>query len=131
MHEQVQLVEAEVRAAPADRGQGRLGDGYPDPPGPHMLVLARGPEGYRRLSRQLAAAHLAGGEKGKPRYDVLSVSAQAMIGQLLGLSLLYLKFGDSSIVALVAGLRSCSIGVRRWATTASLSRYRAMVREST
>jgi error-prone DNA polymerase len=41
----------------------------PDPPGPHLLVLARGPEGYRRLSRRLAAAHLAGGEKGKPRYD--------------------------------------------------------------
>ncbi|MBB3750130.1 error-prone DNA polymerase [Mycolicibacterium sp. BK634] len=41
----------------------------PDPPGPHLLVLARGPEGYRRLSRQLSAAHLAGGEKGKPRYD--------------------------------------------------------------
>ena len=35
----------------------------------HLLVLARGPEGYRRLSRQLAAAHLVGGEKGKPRYD--------------------------------------------------------------
>ena len=35
----------------------------------HLLVLARGPEGYRRLSRQLAAAHLAGGEKGRPRYD--------------------------------------------------------------
>jgi error-prone DNA polymerase len=42
---------------------------HPDPPGPHLLVLARGPEGYRRLSRQIAAAHLAGGEKGKPRYD--------------------------------------------------------------
>ncbi|TRW79849.1 error-prone DNA polymerase [Mycolicibacterium sp. 018/SC-01/001] len=41
----------------------------PDPPGPHLLVLARGPEGYRRLSRQLAAAHLAGGEKGVLRYD--------------------------------------------------------------
>jgi error-prone DNA polymerase len=41
----------------------------PDPTGPHLLVLARGAEGYRRLSRQLAAAHLAGGEKGKPRYD--------------------------------------------------------------
>lgn len=41
----------------------------PDPPGPHLLVLARGPEGYRRLSRQLAAAHLAGGQKGKPLYD--------------------------------------------------------------
>ena len=39
----------------------------------------------------------------KPRYDVLSVSAQAMIGQLLGLSLLYLKFGDASITLLVAG----------------------------
>ncbi|MBU3750014.1 MAG: DNA polymerase III subunit alpha, partial [Mycobacterium sp.] len=41
----------------------------PDPPGPHLLVLARGPEGYRRLSRQLAVAHLAGGQKGRPRYD--------------------------------------------------------------
>jgi hypothetical protein len=39
----------------------------------------------------------------KPRYDVLSVSAQAMVGQLLGLSVLYLKFGDSSIAGLVAG----------------------------
>jgi len=39
----------------------------------------------------------------KPRYDVLSVSAQAMIGQLLGLAVLYIKFGDSSIVGLVAG----------------------------
>src|SRR6185312_6030973 len=29
----------------------------------------RGPEGYRRLSRQLATAHLAGGEKGKLSYD--------------------------------------------------------------
>jgi error-prone DNA polymerase len=41
----------------------------PDPPGPHLLVLARGPEGYRRLSRELAKAHLAGGEKGVLRYD--------------------------------------------------------------
>ncbi len=40
----------------------------PDPPGPHLLVLARGPEGYQRLSRQLTVAHLAG-QKGKPRYD--------------------------------------------------------------
>jgi hypothetical protein len=33
----------------------------------------------------------------------LSVSAQAMVGQLLGLSVLYLKFGDSSLFMLVAG----------------------------
>jgi hypothetical protein len=39
----------------------------------------------------------------KPRSDVLSVSAQAMVGQLLGLSVLYLKFGDSSLFVLVAG----------------------------
>lgn len=49
----------------------------PDPPGPHLLVLARGPEGYRRLSRQLSAAHLAGGEKGKPRYDYDSLTEAA------------------------------------------------------
>jgi hypothetical protein len=39
----------------------------------------------------------------KPKSDVLSVSAQAMIGQLLGLFVLYLKFGDSSLLALVGG----------------------------
>lgn len=39
----------------------------------------------------------------KPRYDVLSVSAQAMAGQLLGLAVLYLKFGDTSLPLLVAG----------------------------
>lgn len=35
----------------------------------HLLVLARGQEGYRRLSRQIADAHLVGGEKNEPRYD--------------------------------------------------------------
>ena len=49
----------------------------PDPPGPHLLVLARGPEGYRRLSRQLAAAHLAGGEKGRPLYDYDTLTGAA------------------------------------------------------
>lgn len=39
----------------------------------------------------------------KPRSDVLSVSAQAMVGQLLGLSVLYLKIGDASLIWLVAG----------------------------
>jgi len=43
----------------------------------HLLVLARGPEGYRRLSRQLAAAHLAGGEKGRPRYDYNALTEAA------------------------------------------------------
>ena len=39
----------------------------------------------------------------KPKSDVLSVSAQAMIGQLLGLTVLYLKFGDASLAMLVLG----------------------------
>jgi hypothetical protein len=39
----------------------------------------------------------------KPRSDVLSVSAQAMIGQLLGLEVIYLKFGDTSLSGLVLG----------------------------
>jgi hypothetical protein len=38
----------------------------------------------------------------KPKSDVLSVSAQAMIGQLLGLMVIYLKLGDNSLVVLVA-----------------------------
>lgn len=39
----------------------------------------------------------------KPKSDVLSVSAQAAIGQFLGLSVLFLKFGDASLAVLVAG----------------------------
>ncbi|MBT0566785.1 error-prone DNA polymerase [Williamsia sp. CHRR-6] len=50
--------------------------GTPDPHGNHLLVIARGQEGYRRLSRQLAAAHMAAGEKGLLRYD-LDALAQA------------------------------------------------------
>lgn len=51
-------------------GSATLRSGPPDPPGQHLLVLARGQEGYRRLSRQIAAAHLAGKEKGRPDYDL-------------------------------------------------------------
>ncbi len=43
-----------------------LRTGMPDPGGTHLVVLARNPEGYARLSRAVAEAHLAGGEKGKP-----------------------------------------------------------------
>jgi error-prone DNA polymerase len=46
-------------------GQG----GVPDPVGRHLLVLARDPEGYRRLCQVISAAQLRGGEKGRPRYD--------------------------------------------------------------
>ena len=44
-------------------------DKPPDPPGRHLLVLARDAEGYARLSAVISAAQLAGGEKGRPVYD--------------------------------------------------------------
>ena len=40
--------------------------GEPDPAGHHLVVLARDPDGYARLSRSIADAHLAAGEKGRP-----------------------------------------------------------------
>ncbi|MDQ2845652.1 MAG: error-prone DNA polymerase [Actinomycetota bacterium] len=44
--------------------------GVADPVGEHLLILARGQEGYRRLSRQISRAHLNGGQKGRPVYDL-------------------------------------------------------------
>src|SRR6185437_471231 len=55
------------------RGIGRTG--VPDPEGNHLLVLARDPDGYRRLCQVISAAHLAGGEKGRPDYDLDQLSA--------------------------------------------------------
>ncbi|MET9328182.1 error-prone DNA polymerase [Tsukamurella sp. NPDC003166] len=42
--------------------------GSEDPSGEHLLVLARGQEGYRRLSRAMAEAHMEAGEKGRLRF---------------------------------------------------------------
>jgi error-prone DNA polymerase len=53
-------------------GAGQVGTpraGVPDPAGRHLLVLARDPEGYRRLCQVISTAQLAGGEKGLPIYD--------------------------------------------------------------
>ncbi len=44
--------------------------GEPDPAGRHLLVLARGPQGYARLCSSITAAQLAGGEKGRPVYGL-------------------------------------------------------------
>ena len=45
-------------------------NGIPDPEGAHLLVLARGVEGYHRLSKAITKGHLDGGEKGRPVYDL-------------------------------------------------------------
>jgi error-prone DNA polymerase len=40
----------------------------------HLVVLARDPDGYARLSRAIAEAHLAGGEKGNPRTSLAELA---------------------------------------------------------
>ncbi|MEO7124396.1 MAG: PHP domain-containing protein, partial [Lacisediminihabitans sp.] len=52
-------------------------NGVADPEGSHLLVLARGEEGYHRLAGAITSAQLAGGEKGRPRYDLDELSARA------------------------------------------------------
>ncbi len=49
---------------------GAVRSGLPDPDDEHLLVLARGQDGYARLSRHIGLAHLAGGEKGKRVYQL-------------------------------------------------------------
>ena len=51
--------------------------GVADPPGTHLLVLARDPVGYAALSRTIGTAHLRGGAKGRPVYDIDELSAAA------------------------------------------------------
>ena len=45
-------------------------NGVADPEGSHLLVLAEGQEGYHRLAGAITEAQLAGGEKGRPVYDL-------------------------------------------------------------
>ena len=61
-------------ASPESRPSATPRTGMPDPGGRHLLVLARDPEGYRRLCQVISAAHLAGGEKGRPAYDLESLA---------------------------------------------------------
>jgi len=63
---------SEVTLAPAGPRTGE-----PDPTGAHLVVLARDPDGYARLSTVLADAHLAGGEKGKPVFTLDALAAAA------------------------------------------------------
>jgi error-prone DNA polymerase len=59
-----------VFGAELSLGLTRPQNGVPDPEGTHLLVLARGPEGYARLARAISEAQLAGAEKGRPVYDL-------------------------------------------------------------
>ncbi|MBD8077627.1 error-prone DNA polymerase [Cellulosimicrobium arenosum] len=51
--------------------------GVPDPRATHLLVLARGPQGYRNLSSAIATAHLATGTKGAADFRLDRLGEQA------------------------------------------------------
>ncbi|EPR75629.1 DNA polymerase III alpha subunit protein [Leifsonia rubra CMS 76R] len=51
--------------------------GNADPEGDHLLVLARKEEGYHRLALAITRAQLAGGEKGRPQYDLHNLAELA------------------------------------------------------
>jgi error-prone DNA polymerase len=51
--------------------------GMPDPPGAHLLLLARDPDGYRSLSRAIGEAKLRGEGKGLAVYELEGLAARA------------------------------------------------------
>ena len=51
--------------------------GVPDPPGQHLLALARDTDGYASLCRVISKAQLRGGAKGRPVYDLDELTAAA------------------------------------------------------
>lgn len=59
-----------VYGAELSLGLGGPQSGAADPAGNHLLVLARGVSGYHRLASAITEAQLAGGEKGRPLYDL-------------------------------------------------------------
>ena len=73
------VLGAELTLGGAARTGGRAADeaAAHDPPGPHLLVLARGPEGYRRLSHAIAEAHLRTGRKDVAAHTVEELAEAA------------------------------------------------------
>ena len=63
-----QTSSSRANPSPASRAAERTG--VADPPGDHLQVIARDPDGYARLSRAIAEAHLSGGEKGRPVFSL-------------------------------------------------------------
>ncbi|MEX2441786.1 MAG: PHP domain-containing protein, partial [Pontimonas sp.] len=71
-HQMPTVFGAELSLAPRTQRTDRA-----DPPGPHLVVLARGPEGYHRLAAALTHSHLSSGEKGEADYDLDELAEQA------------------------------------------------------
>ena len=60
--------------------------GSADPEGEHLVLLARGVAGYRRLSSLIARAHLAGPGKGTPLYSAAGVVEALTSGDIVVLT---------------------------------------------
>ncbi|MDO4784229.1 MAG: error-prone DNA polymerase [Propionibacteriaceae bacterium] len=69
---------ATVYGAELSLGLPERPSGAADPEGTHLLVLARGTEGYRRLARAITEAYFhPGAGKGRPVYDLEELAGQA------------------------------------------------------
>jgi len=68
---------AELSLGHMDRSPSPSRAGESDPVGTHLLVLARGEEGYHRLASAITHAQLRGAEKGRPTYDLDELAARA------------------------------------------------------
>ena len=66
-----------VFGAELSLGLTRRQNGVPEPEGTHLVVLARGQEGYHRLAGALTHGQLAGGEKGRPVYQLEELAERA------------------------------------------------------
>lgn len=66
-----------VFGAEVSLGLTRPQAGLADPEGKHLVILARGPQGYRSLSKAIADAQLAGGKKGAPDFTLEKLSSSA------------------------------------------------------
>lgn len=66
-----------VYGAELSLGLSKPQNGIPDPEGSHLLVLARGVEGYHRLAAAITEAQLRGDEKGRPLYDLDELAQRA------------------------------------------------------
>ena len=95
----------EVTLAPAGPRTGE-----PDPSGSHLIVLARNPEGYARLSTVLAEAHLEGGEKGRPVFTLETLATAARDNWLV---LTGCRKGAVAAALMEAGPRAASREVGR------------------
>ncbi len=74
---EVSLDPTRTRTPTAGAARTPARTGTPDPAGHHLVILARHPAGYARLSRAVALAQLAGGEKGRPVFELPSLSEAA------------------------------------------------------